>query len=493
MHWYIPTFAKERMLQEKMAPEYGERPIDLPVQAPSRPVVRLVQSIWQTIQARRGVMAYLPFIVAITLLFYGVSQQIFQTFTDALRYQCYARLFWHGSQGIQHLPDIQCSFLSDFHMPANGIPPFHILPFEYPPFTLSIFSLPLVLPLPYYQIAFAGLMACAALGIYWLLLRYGPQRAGIACMLYLVLGAWATAEGRFDLVPAGLTLLCVIAAERQRWTLAYIALALGFLLKIYPLLLLPVLFLAEQITTGRIAKPSQTLTLKTLPNEIWHALGGIGQWRWKNALLFFGLILGISAIFAIINFQGTIVSQLSYFVNRPVEIESTGSTVLWLSTLIGHPANVVYTFGSVNIESDLDDIVALAFDLFFVLGVALTILWQWRGTFDLTQAFIALLLVFVATGKVFSPQYLIWLIPLLAYNGAFNRPWLILWGCISLLTTIIYPFLFSQVTDITQLAAVPGFIEIVGARNILLVLVTLALFFNWWGFNQRKKPAFVLP
>jgi glycosyl transferase family 87 len=481
------TFAKERMLREQVTPENREHPNDQPAQAASGLGVRLML-FGQAMLARRGFLVYLPLVVAIILLFCGVSQQIFQTYTDALRYQCYARLFWHGGQGIQQLPDIQCSFLANFNVTAEDIPPFHLLPFEYPPFTLSIFSLPLIVPLPYYQIVFAGLMACAALGIYWLLLRYGPQGSGLACVLYLVLGSWATAEGRFDLVPAGLTLLCVIAAEHRRWTLAYVALALGFLLKIYPLLLLPALFLAEQITTERISKLSQPLTFRTLPSEIWHTLRGARRWRWRNALLFFCLILSVSGIFAIINFQGAVVSQLSYFAGRPVEIESAGSTVLWLATLIGHPANVVYTFGSVNIDSDLDDFVALAFDLFFVLGVALTILWQWRGTFDLTQAFIALLLVFVATGKVLSPQYLMWLIPLLAYSGAFNRLWLLLWGSVCLLTTIIYPFFFGQVVDITQLATVPGFIEIVGVRNILLGLITLAFFFNWWSLSRRKLP-----
>ena len=64
-------------------------------------------------------------------------------------------------------------------------------------------------------------------------------------------------------------------------------------------------------------------------------------------------------------------------------------------------------------------------------------------------------------------------------------------GSLSLLTTIVYPFIFSQVNDLTNLATVPGFTEIVGARNILLALVTLAFLFNWWSFNQRKQPALV--
>ncbi|MGH2482068.1 MAG: glycosyltransferase 87 family protein, partial [Ktedonobacteraceae bacterium] len=241
------------MLQEQAASEQSELPIDLPPQTLSRRGARLVQAGWLALLTRRGMMAYLPYVAAIILLFCGVSQQISQTVSDALRYQCYAQLFWHGSQGTQALPGIQCFFLANHHVPATGVAPFQILPEEYPPFTLSIFSLSLIAPLPYYQIIFAALMACAVLGIYWLLMRYGPRGAGLACVFYLVLGAWATAEGRFDLVPVGLTLLCVVAAERRRWSLAYIALALGFLLKIYPLLLLPALFLAEQITAGRIS------------------------------------------------------------------------------------------------------------------------------------------------------------------------------------------------------------------------------------------------
>jgi hypothetical protein len=121
-----------------------------------------------------------------------------------------------------------------------------------------------------------------------------------------------------------------------------------------------------------------------------------------------------------------------------------------------------------------------------VLGYALTILWQWRGRLDLVQTFIALILVFIVTGKVFSPQYLIWLIPLLAYQGAFNKLWLLLWSGISLLTTLIYPYLYMLTTDARLAPFVPGFIESVALRNLLLLLLTLAFLFNWWQMNRRQ-------
>jgi hypothetical protein len=451
---------------------------------PTSSIERFFRSFWVALLAWDGFIAYLPILVAVTLLFYGVSWQFFLPHSDAARYQCYALTFWQGGFGTHQLPERQCAFLYQLGMSRSDVPALHIVPFEYPPLTLSLFSPALVAPLPYYQIAFAILMALVAILIYWLLLRYGPSGAGLAYALYLVLGAWSTAEGRFDLVPAGLTLLCLIAAERRRWTLAFIALAFGFLLKIYPLLLLPALFIAEQRATRRFYRSSTSLTLMAFPKEIWCTLRGIGAWHWKNTLIFFCVVVGISIPFALLNFQGTVVSQLSYFANRPVQIEATGSTLLWLATLFGHPASVVYSFGSINVLSDLDNVVALTFEVLFVLGYTLVILWQWRGKLGVVQTFIALLLVFVVTGKVFSPQYLIWLIPLLAYSGAFNLLWLILWSALCLLTTVIYPYLYLQAPNVRLLPSVPGFIVLIALRNLLLLLIALAFIFNWWRLKR---------
>src|SRR5205085_3538032 len=99
-------------------------------------------------------------------------------------------------------------------------------------------------------------------------------------------------EGRFDLIPAALTLLCLLAAERKHWTSAYVALAFAVLLKIYPLLLFPALFIAEQRNTQRLYLPRQAMTLQTLPGELWRTVQGIGKWQWKNSLIFFALLIG---------------------------------------------------------------------------------------------------------------------------------------------------------------------------------------------------------
>lgn len=440
-------------------------------------------ALWNALLARQGIVAYLPIIAVDILMFCSASWQFFWLNTDPARYQCYALTFWLGSSGAQLLPATQCSFL---HLSTVAQPPFHMLPLEYPPLTLALFSLALFAPLLYYQLVFAVLMALTSVLIYWLLLRYGPRGAALAFAFYLLISAWVTAESRFDLVPAALTLLCLIAAERKHWTSAYVALAFGFLLKIYPILFLPALFIAEQQDAQRFHIPPKSLSLKTLPGELWRTLQGIRLWRWKNTLIFSGILLGVTGFFALFDFQGAALTQVNYFANRPVQVEATGSTLLWLGALIGFPVHIVFSFGSVNMISALGEPVAILFEILFVLGYVYTIFLQWRGKLDVAQACIALLLVFIVTGKVFSPQYLIWIIPLLAYSGAFNSLWLIAWTSISLLTFIIYPYFYTRYIDAIKTPYVPGFIQFVAARNALFLLLTLAYLLNWFHMRQRK-------
>ena len=440
-------------------------------------------SLWDALLAKSGVIAYLPLIVVVILMFCGASWQIFWSTTDAARYQCYALTFWLGSSGTQLLPASQCTFL---HVATSIHPPFHMLPLEYPPLTLVIFSLSLLAPIPDYQLLFALWMALTCLLIYWSLLRYGPRGAALTFACYALVGAWATAEGRFDLVPAALTILSIIAAERKHWTLAYVILAFGVLLKLYPILLLPALFIAEQRDGQRLYIPKQNMALKIILLELWRTLRGIGTWRWKNTLIFLAVVTGITAIFALLDFQGAVVSQLSYFSHRPIQIEATGSTILWIAAQFGYPAHAVFTYGSLNVISPLGDSVALLFEGAFVLGYVYTIWQQWRGKLDLVQACIALLFIFIASGKVFSPQYLIWLMPLLAYASALDGFWLLAWGIISLLTTIIYPYLYTRTLNVLLVQYVPGFIQVVAIRDALFILVTLAYLFNWFQIRRRK-------
>ncbi len=466
----------KRLLQEHAQPKLADK------------AKSFFTTILDALLARSGFVAYIPIAFLIFAIFCGSSWQIFLPNTDGAHYQCYALTFWLGSTGTLILPASQCAFL---HITSIQ-PPFHLLPIEYPPLTLLPFSLALLAPLAYYQLVFALLMSLTAILVYWLLLRYGPRGAGFIFALYMFVGALGTAQMRFDLLPSVLTLLCIIAAERRHWTAAYIALAFGVLLKLYPILLLPMLFLAEQQTKKRLSIPSHSHNIQRILHDLWEALQHIRSWRWKNSLLFVGIIVGITGFFALFNFAGAIFSQLSYFALRPVQVEASGSTVVWLASQLGVPFQITYSYGSINIVSILGGAVSLIGDGLFALGAVYTLWKQWRGDMDMTQASIAILLLFIATGKVFSPQYLMWVIPLLAYSGACDIFWLLCWGPLSALTTFIYIYLYSQVQNPLLIPFVPGFFQIVALRNLLFVFVTLAYLFGWFQFRYRR-PLPLLP
>lgn len=433
--------------------------------------------------ARRGAVAYIPITFVVILMFIAASWEIFSPTTDPARYQCYALTFWLGSSGTLLVPSQQCAFL---HI-TTAQSSFHMLPLEYPPLTLLPFSLALLAPISYYQLVFALLMALTAVLIHWLLLRYGPRGAGLIFPLYLLGGAVAIAHVRFDLLPAALTLVALIAAEHKHWTSAYVALAFGVLLKIYPILLLPVFFIAEQQAEERFHMPLQSLPLNEVPRQLWYTLRGIHRWRWKNCLVFFGVFVGVTGAFALLDFQGAIANQLNYFAQRPVQVESTGSTFLWLTTLFGLPLKIEYSFGSLNLVNPFAGFVSLTSTILLVLGFSYVLWTQWRGKMDVTQAGIALILVFIATGKVFSPQYVIWLVPLLAYAGAFDAFWFFVWGPAAVLTTVIFAYFYTRPVDGSQIPFIPGFFQIVALRNVFFVIVTLAYLFNWFHVRQRRS------
>jgi hypothetical protein len=450
-------------------------------------VKKFLTIVYTSLVDHDSILSYAPIALVTICMFFGASWTVFYIANDPARYQCYALTFWLGSSAIHLLPAAQCAFL---HIQGTQ-PPFHMLPREYPPLTLLPFSLALLSPLPYYQVAFAVLMSLVAMLVYWLLLTYGPRGSTLIFALYLFIGALATAQIRYDLIPATLTLLCLIAAERKHWTSAYVALAFGVLMKIYPLLLLPALFIAEQYAeTGKlfITKPP---ILFQRGQWLRSCIRGIARWRWKNCIIFFAIIVTVTASFAVLDFQGAVVSQLQYFVQRPIQIESLDSTILWLAQGLGYPLHFAYTFGSINSYSLLSSAVSSLSTICFLLGCLYTTWLQWHGRINLAQSFIALLLLFIVTGKVFSPQYLLWLIPLLAYTAAFDGVWALLWGTLSALTMFMFVFYYSRI-GLQQgnmqalVESLHGFFELLAVRNFLLVLLTLSYIYNWFQIRQRK-------
>jgi hypothetical protein len=402
---------------------------------------------------------------------------------DIVHYECYGVTFWLGSHGTALLPRATCAFLFQ-GVSTSSVPstlPLHMLPSEYPPLTVLLFSLPLLVPLPWYALAFVLMMTLMAGLVYWLLARSDARQAAPVFLLYLLLGAVGLFQERFDLVPATCTLICVLSAQHGRWRMAYVALALGGLLKLYPLVMLPALWLAEQD-----AWPVRTTD--TCEQRSWLIYLQNRARRWHNCLLCIALILAVMGSFALLNVQDALLSPLHYFLARPIQIESLAGSVIWFASHSGMPYTIDFTFGSLNLESQLSLLIS-PLDTLLMLSASLYLFWlQYHRRIDLLQAMVGLVCVLIATGKVFSPQYLIWLIPLLAYlqaRGQTSRSWMGCWAAISLLTTCIYIFYYSRLTDprldahIVQ--TLGGFFELIMLRNVLVLSATLVFLGGWWG------------
>jgi hypothetical protein len=437
---------------------------------------------WDGLLDGRGIAGLLPVLAMGVLLLLGTAALWQQPASDAAKYGCYAYAFWHGGADFTtHASDFPgCAFIQQSAAPA----PFHTLPLEYPFLALLPFSLPLLAPFAWYQLVFGCLMVLVAASIYWYLARVGPRGAGLAFAVFLVLGGWGTAAGRFDLVPAGCTLLCLVAAERGRFRRAYLWLGIATMLKLYPLPLLLPLFLAEQRGTPG-----------TLLN--WRRLPGVGMFVATCAICL--------AVSLLISVSGTL-SPLNYFADRPLQIESLPASIMWGLSLLGAPICTDFQFGSLNIYDRVQGVCMAAagqapdsmtqslsrlFLGLLLVGVVLVVWMQWRRKLTLPQAFVALLLVIMLTGKVFSPQYLIWLAPLVAYVQGLDLAWLLLWSMVSVLTTVIYPYLYSVTYRIADAPSVPAFYPTVALRNVCFALVMVCFLFDVRGL--RSRPRYKLP
>jgi Glycosyltransferase family 87 len=378
------------------------------------------------------------------VLWYGSSWQFSRKDVDAAIYQCYAVAFWQGQPGLQSLPHGQCSFLEDksildeaiesmekHHVPHSvvqlapyqeSVTQFHTLPREYPVLSLVTFSLPLIAPPQFYQQAYAIIAMLLIIVLYVVIKRVASEQNALFFLACMAVAGYSTALSRFDMFPSALSLVALLLARKGKWTGAYACIALGTLLKFYPALLLPVFLIAEQ-------KESV---------ERWYVLS-----RWKAILLGFVATFIISIFISFtISIPGTI-GSLKYFQTRPLEIESLPASFIWLAQYIGFPYHYLYAYTSMNVVSTISGGVGIASTMILVVGL-LWVFWkEWEGRVDLGLACLTTIVLALATSKILSPQYLLWVIPLVAYVGKPTRLWVAIWGTVMVLTLLIYPVVYT--------------------------------------------------
>jgi hypothetical protein len=364
-----------------------------------------------------------------------------------------------------------------------GSPPLYTLPLEYPPLSIIMFGLTVLPPLfgPIASITvYTVWMSLLALVSYALFRRFeGADRAHLAAVAVLI-ATGSVLLISYDLAPTVATLGALWAVQRRRFTLAYILIALGVLLKLYPIFLLPVVVIEQLQALGGVPTTQ----------ELQRRLGALFTRSSVLAVLrglavCVGLILVVFGVFMLRN-AGAALSAFGFASQRPLQFESVPATLLWISHLFKVPVELEYGFGAFNWVSPYDGPFKLLSVVLLVLGCLLVYFRQLTAKLSFTQAFLASLCVVVATNKVLSPQYFIWLLPVVVAVDCFDAIWLL----ICALTVLEYPLILPlrHHMSLDHYYTVVDFILIL--RNSLLIFATVraVLGRGRWAARPRLQP-----
>lgn len=360
---------------------------------------------------------------------------------------------WLG-QGLGDLPVYEHTYrLMDL-----GLVPYRDFRLEYPPLAAAVFWLAGWLP-GSYGLAFSGLMLVGLLAA-----MAGTWRT--ACALGATRGVTATAVGlvavapalmgtltqtRYDVLIAALVAWLAYAAATGRWTLAWTLMGVAVVAKLVPLLAGPCL-LAIQLRQHPPARalrtmlPGAAVVVAVLAPLAWLAPSGLWQ-------------------------------VVAYHAERPLQIESLGAALLLTARLVVDvPVYHVTSFGSDNLEGGPAALVASAsgvVSLAVLVAVLVTVvrigrLPQPQRGYLAVSAIAATLAGTTATGKVLSPQYLLWLVPLVVLAAPRWVAAAAAMVAALALSQAVFPSAYKALTE----DFATGAVMLLLARDALLVVIT---------------------
>jgi uncharacterized membrane protein len=287
----------------------------------------------------------------------------------------------------------------------DGALPYRDVFVEYPPGAFAAFLPPTAFGSGHYNAAFKALMAlCGAATIVLVALvlaELGASRRRVAAAVALLALAPAAlgpiSLNTYDAWPALLAVLALWLLLRGRELPAFGVLGLAVSAKVYPLVLVP---LAGWFVWRRAG-----------PRRVALALGVLVL-----------VVAAVVAPFAAYAPHGVFESFRSQ-ATRGLQVESFGASLLLVLDRLGlYDADVVRTTGVAgrNLAGGAADAVASCLLVLETLAVA-TVWALYARARDarerLPLAFAAAVAGFLAFTKVFSPQYLVWLLPLVVVAG----------------------------------------------------------------------------
>lgn len=333
---------------------------------------------------------------------------------------------------------------------VDGDVPYRDFEVEYPPLALPVFLAPAIGEGDYRQ-RFEWLMAlCGCAALFFVALSLRRLRLGVATLAFIALAPLAIGTvmlSRFDLWPAALVAAAIAALLADRLRLGHLALGLAIGAKLYPGVLLPLAVVYAWRRRGR-----------------------------REALIGAAIAVGVVVVayvpFLVIAPEQTLQS-IGRQLSRPLQIESLGSALLLAArNVFGLDVEMYSSHGSQNLRAPGAVVLAVVLSLVQVA----TLVWLWvrfaRGRANparLARYAAATLVAFVALGKVLSPQFLIWLVPVVPLARRWSATLLLAVALV--LTQIWFPFRYWQLAhELDETMA-----WVVLARDVALVALLVAL------------------
>jgi uncharacterized membrane protein len=323
----------------------------------------------------------------------------------------------------------------------NGLLPYRDVAIEYPPGALPVFAAPTYFG--NYADTFGWLMAACGVGCLLFAAAAGASLRALAFISVSPLLIGSLALSRFDFWPMLFVTAGVAALVRDRHRLGFAALGAAVAAKFFGIVLVPlaIVWTLRRRGHGELARAAAcgvaVVAMALLPFAI---LAPDGLWH---------------------SFRGE--------ASRPLQIESTAASFL---TAFGHP-KVIQTHGSFNLAGHGTVAAATtAIEIAALIGLWVAFA---RGPAErnrLIRYASACVCAFIVLGKLLSPQFLIWLVPLVPLvRGRRGAAASVLLAAALVMTQVFFPERYWEYVFHLHLAG------LVLARN--LVLVGLLVLLSW--------------
>ena len=362
----------------------------------------------------------------------------------------FAATFWSGPWADERVNDLFV-YRSAAEPLLDGELPYRDVFLEYPPLAAPVLALPGLAGTGEddYRVAFGLLMLVLAAGVLLVVGRLAARTGGDPrrAMLWVALAplvCGALIRTHFDLAPVLLVVAALGVLVESRTTAAFALLGLGAMTKGFPI-------------------------VAAAPALAWLVGRGSDRAALRGAVALIAVVAACSALAVAASPSGAW-EAVDYQIERPVQIESTpASLLLALDGLgVGH-AESVSSHRSDGLEHPAADVLALGFlvAMLAVIAALTAAAYRSRDPRAAVLASLAAVAAFAALGKVLSPQFLLWLVPL----GALALAWRMhgLAAAVAAATALTLVEFPSRYFDLVDREPFP--LVVVAARNALMLLV----------------------